>query len=144
MTAAVKQFLRDLASVLYAIAAALFRLIRGAIGIAFLFGVLFYVGFIVWDAVTARSPTPEEKARNEEAKQRKQQLCLAAKACKKYIEARLECATAGNFKTCLRIKMGEDSFYSDICGGYDLGAPAVPLPTETPTAFECFFLTLGR
>ncbi len=76
---------------------------------------------------TAPPPTPaelaaqrERDARNEQIRQaekqreqRKQFLCLEAKACKKYSEARLECATAGNFKTCLRIKMGEDASYSE-------------------------------
>ena len=53
-------------------------------------------------------------------------------------------ATAGNFKTCLRIKMGEDWSYSDICSGHDVGGPAVPLPPQTPDAVKCFFvLTVG-
>jgi hypothetical protein len=109
-------------------------------------------------ALTASPPTPaelaaqrERDARDVQIKQAEKQreqikrfLCLEAKACKKYSEARLECATAGNFKTCLRIKMGEDSSYSDMCSGYDVGAPAVPLPRETPNAVECFFLTFGE
>ncbi len=69
-------------------------------------------------------------------------LCHAAAACKKYSEPRLECATAGNFKTCLRIKMGNDASYSGMCSGYDEGAPAVPLPPETPNAVACFFRNL--
>jgi hypothetical protein len=69
-------------------------------------------------------------------------LCRAAAACKKYSEVRLECATAGNFKTCLRIKMGDDASFSEMCSGYDEGAPAVPLPPETPNAVNCFFRNL--
>ena len=78
----------------------------------------------------------EQKAESE----RKQSLCRMAAACKKYSEARLECATAGNFKTCLHIKMATDASYSGICSGFDEGAPAVPLPQETPNWFECLFL----
>jgi len=147
MTTAAKQFFRDFASVIYDGASAT--------------PPLFFIGVIVWAFMTAPSPTPEQKAAEEAARleeeaarlnrqardpvaerqktQLKQELCHEAKACKKYSEARLECATAGK-----RIKMGEDSFYSDMCSGYDVGAPAVPLPPETPTAFECFFLTLWR
>ena len=66
-------------------------------------------------------------------------LCRVASACKKYSDVRLECATAGNFKTCLRIKMGDDASYSDICSGYYEGAPAVPLSPETPNAVVCYF-----
>ena len=65
-------------------------------------------------------------------------------ACKKYSAARLDCATAGNFKTCLRIKMGDDAYdYAGACSGGEIGAAAKPLPPETPDAIECFFLTFG-
>jgi hypothetical protein len=67
-------------------------------------------------------------------------LCEQAAACKKYDAARLECATAGNLKTCLRIKMGDDdAIFTNICSGYDPGAPARPLPLETPNVVQCFF-----
>ena len=62
-----------------------------------------------------------------------------AAACKKYSDVRLECAVAGNFKTCLRIKMGADAYYAPICSGGEEGAPALLLP-DTPNAFQCFFL----
>ena len=167
MTTAAKQFFRDFASVIYDGASATLRVSLKTLGVVGMsIPALFFIGVIVWAFMTAPSPTPEQKAAEEAARleeeaarlnrqardpvaerqktQLKQELCHEAKACKKYSEARLECATAGNFKTCLRIKMGEDSFYSDMCSGYDVGAPAVPLPPETLTAFECFFLTLWR
>jgi hypothetical protein len=119
-----------------------------------------FLAFAVWSAATS-PPTPTEQATRRErdaglAKQRQDELakqrhdeiesrrllCRAAAACKKYSEARFECATAGNLKTCLRIKMGDDAPYSGICSGYDEAAPAVPLPPETPDAVTCFFLTL--
>jgi hypothetical protein len=88
----------------------------------------------------AQAQREREAQSQRERKERERLLCLEARACKKYSEARLDCATAGNFKTCLRIKMGEDSFYGDMCSGYDVGAPAVALPPDTPNTFQCFFV----
>ena len=49
-------------------------------------------------------------------------------AGKKYSEARLECATAENFKTCLRAKMGDVRYYyANLCSGGDIGGPVQPL-----------------
>ena len=80
---------------------------------------------------------------DQEAKQKleiERYLCRKAAACKRYDQVRLECATAGNFKTCLRIKMGENVSYIDVCSGYEEGAPALPLDPKTPDAVCCFFL----
>lgn len=109
----------------------------------------------IWAVWTSPPPTPAqqmarqqseaaEQAARRERDEFKRLLCRVAAACKKYSEARLECATAGNFKTCLRIKMGTDASYTGVCSGYDDGAPAVPLSPETPNAVECFFLTIGQ
>ena len=39
--------------------------------------------------------------------------------------------------------MGDDAYsYVRTCSGNDLGAPAVPLPLNTPNAVNCFFRTL--
>jgi hypothetical protein len=84
---------------------------------------------------------------NQETREREQRkleeekyLCRKAAACKKYDQVRLDCATAGNFKTCLRIKMGEDVSYADVCSGYDVGAPAIPLDPKTPDVVRCYIL----
>jgi hypothetical protein len=69
-------------------------------------------------------------------------LCHQAAACKKYSNVREECATAGSFKTCLRIKMGDDAHWSDTCSGYVEGGPALPLSPQTPNSIDCFFGTL--
>jgi hypothetical protein len=95
------------------------------------------VGFALWVWNVVQEPTTP-------AAQEKLMLCQQAAACKKYSEVRLECATAGSFKTCLRIKMGDNASYSGPCSGYVEGAPAVPPPPGTPSAFECFFRTLLR
>src|SRR5262249_37204494 len=96
--------------------------------------------WLAWTAAphtAAEPPTAAELAAEKEraaavqawlqerdrARQQKEELnlalCRQAAACKKYSEARLECATAGNFKTCLRIKMGEDAAYIGMCSGYE-------------------------
>jgi hypothetical protein len=49
------------------------------------------------------------------------------------------------FKTCLRIKMGDDAYnYANLCSGGDIGGPVQPLPADTPNALQCFFLTWGQ
>jgi len=58
-------------------------------------------------------------------------LCRQAAACKRYSEVREQCATAGSFKTCARIKMGDDAHWNDICSGNVEGGPALPLPPQT-------------
>jgi hypothetical protein len=87
-------------------------------------------------AQRARFASEAKRAKAE----RDRDLCQLAAACKRYSEARLECAPAGNFKTCLRIKMGDDAPYGGMCSGYDEGA----LSPETPNVVMCFFLTLGQ
>lgn len=103
----------------------------------------------VWLGQIAPPPTAAEKERKAavdkqrwQEDQMKRYFCLAAAACKKYDKVRLECATAGNFKTCLRVKMGSDADYSGACSGYVEGAPALPPSPETPNAVECFLRTL--
>jgi hypothetical protein len=112
----------------------------------------------IWVAFTAPPPKPRtvedeqrnamaEKARlaaekdRQQFEQAKRELCHFAAVCKKYDTVRLECATAGNFKTCLRIKMGGDADFTNSCNGFNEGGPAVPPPVGTPSTVECFFLT---
>jgi hypothetical protein len=106
------------------------------------------LGVLFWNAWTAPPPSPAELERraamdrqSRQNEEKKRYLCLAAAACKKYDQVRLECATAGNFRTCLRIKMGNDASYSDTCSLSE-GGPALRPPPDTPTVLECFFLTL--
>ena len=67
-------------------------------------------------------------------------LCRVAAACRKYTGVREECATAGSFKICVRIKMGDDADLLDICMGED-GAPRTAMLPGTPNRVECFFGT---
>ena len=67
-------------------------------------------------------------------------LCEMAASCRRYTEVRDECATAGNLKACVRIKMGDDASFADSCSDYQIGAPAVTLPPQTPDRITRFFL----
>jgi hypothetical protein len=104
-------------------------------------GLFFFIGFALgfWRGLTDSTVlmSPEDAARWESDP--KLLLCRAATACQKYEKMRFECAAAGNIRTCLRIKMGEEASYIAACSGYVEGGPAVSLPRETPTAFGCFF-----
>jgi hypothetical protein len=134
---------------------ALFRLVAWA-GLFLLLAVLVArIWQSFWRDLNERPPTTAELAARQERsanlereRQEKgaleQYLCRAVAACKKYSEARLECATAGSFRTCLRIKMGDDASFIGLCSGYEEGAPAAPLPPETPDAVRCFFLLPGQ
>jgi hypothetical protein len=91
-------------------------------------------------AADAQARGDKREAARREKKAQVLFLCEQAAACKKYDTARLECATAGNLKTCLRIKMGDDDLtFTNICSGYDPGAPTRPLPPNTPNVVQCFF-----
>jgi len=126
--------------------------VLGIVGLLMPFGMFALVIWLVW---TSGPSTPAEQAaeaerqakvkeQNAKLEEQKDFLCRAAAACKKYSEARSQCAVAGNFKTCLRLKMGDDASYSGMCSGYEDGAAAVPLPPETPNAVDCFFRNLSH
>jgi hypothetical protein len=118
---------------------------------------LFWLGLFgtaIWASM--QPPAPPHIATEQELRQtaiiaavreREQQkletekyLCRKAAGCRTYDKVRLECATAGNFKTCLRIKMGDDAQYAELCSGYDVGSSALPLDPQTPDMVRCFFL----
>jgi len=96
-------------------------------------------------------PTLEEKAttklREDESKQRivlDRYLCRKMAACSKYDRVWVECATAGNIETCLRIKMGDDFRDVETCGVDYEGAPTALLNPRTPNALRCVFLNASR
>jgi hypothetical protein len=80
------------------------------------------------------------KERDRQKLDTERNLCRRAAACKKYDQVRLECATAGSFKTCMRIKMGDEAQYGDLCSGYNEDGPALQLDPNTPDVVRCFFL----
>jgi len=86
------------------------------------------------------------KARAEAEKEQKNyrlRLCQMASMCDEYKQARLDCAAAGNLKSCVLIKMGSHSDYADLCSDGEIGSPALPPSRDTPNAVECFLLKLG-
>ena len=89
--------------------------------------------------VVEKTKRQQEELRRQQEKT-KRELCQMADACDKYKQARLDCATANNLKSCVLIKMGDDSHYADLCSSGEIGAPALPRLPETPTAWECFLL----
>ena len=105
------------------------------------------IGGAVWAPI--EEPTREEKAttklREDESKQRivlERHLCRKMAACSKYDRVRVDCASAGNIDTCLRIKMGDD--FRERCGVDYEGGPAALLDPRTPNALRCFFLNTTR
>jgi hypothetical protein len=112
------------------------------------------IGLAIWASLQPAPPphTPTEqelreaaiasvaKARQQQKLETERYLCRKKAACEKYDKVRLECATAGSFTTCLRIKLGDDVRYASICSGDNEGAPALPLDRDTPDAVRCFFL----
>jgi len=113
---------------------------------------LIIFGYI--DSTFIHPPTPEqiraEQARqareNEIAAQRHQHreylesMCWQQKVCKEYAHVRQECATAGNFDTCVGVKMGdEDGNTVDQCT-HD-GKLAYP-PPDMLDGLECWEVNL--
>jgi hypothetical protein len=116
--------------------------IRVFIGNAVAFApVLLLVSFFVWEFI--KQPTPENArivdpaATQQQAseRQRTQSLCHQQALCRKFGEARQECATAGNYKNCLSIKMGDDAMdlYPCMNDGTAWGAPK-----DIPNRLTCF------
>jgi hypothetical protein len=81
----------------------------------------------------------EEAAKSAEEGAYKNELCHWAAACKKYGTFRLDCAVAGDFNTCIQIKMGRDARLVSVCT--DDGRLSSP-PKDMPTLSECFFRNL--
>jgi hypothetical protein len=59
-----------------------------------------------------------------------QSLCKAQTVCRRYAKARQECAIAGDFALCVRVKMGEDLVL-------DCQDDGVLKSEARPTAAEC-------
>ena len=106
------------------------------------------MGAAAWLLSMQPLPSPEERGQqalvaSERAKEYQQSieldryLCRKTAACSKYDRVRVDCATAGNIDTCLRIEMGDDARFVDMCGGE-------PLDPRTPNALRCYSLNATR
>src|SRR6516165_12816643 len=85
------------------------------------------MGAAAWLLSMQPLPSPEERGQqalvaSERAKEYQQSieldryLCRKTAACSKYDRVRVDCATAGNIGTCLRIKMGDAFRDVETCG----------------------------
>jgi hypothetical protein len=109
-------------------------------------------GFIAW---VSRQPvtleTPQEARARQQAQDqatqtqtaltaKKKYLCSIKLACLKYGAVRQECATAGNFETCVEVKMGEPALrFTDECTA-DGGVQGDT--TAFPSTIECYIRKL--
>jgi hypothetical protein len=88
--------------------------------------------FIVLVVVTSNIPPlpPENQPEARAAAiSRLRDLCTIRSICSKYASARQECATAGNFDQCMKIKMGDDAWKVGSCtsdGNYRNAPPDMP------------------
>ena len=85
----------------------------------------------------------QSSAEQQLSTEKERWLCKKAAVCTKYGDARFQCATAANFKSCVQIKMGSDADYIGVCSDFVEGAPAIPTSSDTPNSVRCFFLSLG-
>jgi hypothetical protein len=68
-------------------------------------------------------------------------FCKLRDVCEQFGNDRQECATAGNFENCLRVKMGDDNY--DLRGSCTDDGKIVD-EHEAPNKAECFVLGLGK
>jgi hypothetical protein len=109
--------------------------------------------FSGWAVVTAPPPPVEtpvqmqarlaaQQAEHAQATlraERQKSLCNQQTICTKFAVARQECATAGNYKNCVDIKMGKDAMdlYPCMNDGRVWGEPA-----DIPNRFQCFIQSI--
>jgi hypothetical protein len=69
--------------------------------------------------------------------QRYKNLCHTAAVCTKYATTRQECATAGSFRTCIDVKMGDDAAIIGACTN-EGGLLSQPVDMLAP--MKCFLI----
>jgi len=109
--------------------------------------------FVVWALMnpppveTIQQTQAREDALNSQAQtqaaaaERRRQYCRDASICEKYSTSRQECASAGNFDTCMSVKMGDDLGVAGQCTND--GALQYP-PTDMTKAELWFCSTFGN
>jgi hypothetical protein len=97
-------------------------------------------------------PTPEQsKAQSDyleyvrkvqtERVARETALCRSWRICREYAEARQVCAVAGNFDTCVRVKVGDQN-YQEVSFCANDGSLLSP-PADMPSRLQCFIHDFG-
>jgi hypothetical protein len=89
-------------------------------------------------AELARQSAEQERQRALAQSQRNKSLCHMAAVCAKYATTRQECATAGNFDTCINVKMGDDTANISACTND--GELYEGEPTDMPNPITCFLI----
>jgi hypothetical protein len=79
----------------------------------------------------------DREAQRKAEKQQTKALCAWKSRCEKYAQARQECAVAGDFKNCLRVKMGSDDYPLSVSCTDDGKLDDVP-ESEMPGPVACF------
>jgi hypothetical protein len=72
--------------------------------------------------------------------ERDKNLCRVQSVCAKYSAVRQECATAGNFENCIRVKMGDGAFME--IGRCANDGTVYFAPANMPSRAQCFFFRL--
>jgi hypothetical protein len=65
-------------------------------------------------------------------------VCRLKSICKQFARARQECATAGSFETCMRVKLGDDKIGE---AGSCTNDGHVAYASAEPSAIDCFLST---
>jgi hypothetical protein len=118
--------------------------------------VLGFVAWAIWMGLYIKQPSPrtarEQQATDDAYHQqqlvlqqlqaaqetrsvRTKALCHTASVCRRFTKVRQECAIAGDFNSCLRIKIGDKDIDTAMNCKND-GNLAFP-PSDMPTRFEC-------
>ncbi len=89
----------------------------------------------------AKSEIRAENAKKlAEKKLEKNRMCLEKSVCKIFAQARQDCATAGNFDTCMEIKMGSYAHDTQWAKYYCKKDGTLEFePNNIPNDFICFF-----
>jgi hypothetical protein len=118
----------------------------------FWIGVLIFLSIIGLSAIFSTPPTAEQqRAFNEQhqrdrdrAKARSDEirnLCHVKSVCKAYADVRQECAVAGDFNNCVRVKIGDENMDSVPYCAND-GSISSP-PDNLPSWFDCLAYSLN-
>lgn len=86
----------------------------------------------------ARTQQGENAARNADSRARAFQtaaLCRQKSICTQYGQVRQECAIAGSFQTCVRVRMGDDN---DAAAANCTNDGHVAFASKEPNAVDCF------
>lgn len=68
-------------------------------------------------------------------------LCRLATVCKKFESVRQDCATAGNFGNCIKVKMGDDD--AGLIDSCTNDGKLLYTPEQMPDGLRCFIFRHG-